>query len=74
MLDRFVCGLHAPVQREVLKQDPTTFAAACQMAERLARLEAVIDARFSNNNNNGKAKNTYETNPYHQGGFLLTDV
>ena len=41
MLDRFMRGLNADVQRELLKQDPPTFAAACQMAERLARLEAV---------------------------------
>ena len=42
MLDRFMRGLSPDVQRELLKQDPPTFAAACQMAERLARLEAEI--------------------------------
>ena len=33
MLDRFMKGLISDVQRELLKQDPLTFAAACQMAE-----------------------------------------
>ena len=49
------------------------FSAACQMAERLARLDAVIDARFNTSHNN-KNKQTHDTNPYNQGGFLPTDV
>ena len=66
MLDRFMRGLNPDVQRELLKQDPPTFAAACQMAERLACLEAVIEARLpSNNNNQNKHKQTYNNNPYH---------
>ena len=43
------------------------------MAERLARLDAVIDARFNTSNNN-KNKQIHDTNPYNQGGFLPTDV
>ena len=43
------------------------------MAERLARLDAVIDARFNTSNNN-KNKQIHNTNPYNQGGFLPTDV
>ena len=52
MLDRFMRGLSPDVQRELLKQDPPTFATACQMAERLARLEAVIEARLPTTNQN----------------------
>ena len=52
MLDRFMRGLSPDVQRELLKQDPPTFAAACQMAERLACLEAVIEARLPTTNQN----------------------
>ena len=73
MLDHFVHGLAVPIQREILKQDPPTFSATCQMAERLARLDAVIDARFNTSNNN-KNKQIHNTNPYNQGGFLPTDV
>ena len=43
------------------------------MAERLAWLDAVIDARFNTSNNN-KNKQIHDTNPYNQGGFLPTDV
>ena len=32
MLDRFMRSLSPDVQRKLLKQDPPTFAAACQMA------------------------------------------
>ena len=46
MLDRFMRGLRPDVQRELLKQDPPTFAAACQMAEHLACLETVIETRL----------------------------
>ena len=75
MLDRFMRGLSPDVQRELLKQDPPTFAAACQMAELLARLEAMIEAHLpSSNQNQNKNKQHYTNNPYHQGGFLPTDV
>ena len=73
MLDCFVRGLAVPIQREILKQDPPMFSATCQMAEQLARLDAVIDARFNTSNNN-KNKQVYNTNPYNQGGFFPTDV
>ena len=43
------------------------------MAERLARLDAVIDARFNTSHNN-KNKQTHNTNPYNQGSFLPTDM
>ena len=56
MLDRFIRGLSPDVQRELLKQDPPTFAAACQMAERLARLEAVIEACLPSTNQKPKRK------------------
>ena len=56
LFDRFLPSLNAPVQHKVLKQDLNTFAVACQMAERLARLETVIDECFSNSSNNCKAK------------------
>ena len=66
MLDRFMRGLSPDVQRELLKQDPPTFAAACQMAEHLARLEAVIEARLpTTNQNQNKNKQHYTNNPYH---------
>ena len=48
-------------------------SAMCQMAERLAHLHAVIDAQFKTSHNN-KNKQTHNTNPYNQGGFLPTDV
>ena len=57
----------------MLKQDPPTFSAACQIAEQLARLDAVIDERF-NTSHNKKNKQAQDTNPYNQGGFLLIDV
>ena len=57
MLDRFMRGLSPDVQRELLKQYPTTFAAACQMAERLAHLEAMIEAHLlSSKQNQNKNK------------------
>ena len=66
MLDRFMRGLSPDVQWELLKQDPPTFAAACQMAEHLARLEAVIEARLpTTNQNQNKNKQHYPSNPYH---------
>ena len=52
MLDRFIRGLSPDVQRELLKQDPPTFAAACQMAEFLACLQAVIEAYLPSTNQN----------------------
>ena len=52
MLDRFMRGLSPDVQRELLKQDPPTFAAACQMAADLAHLEAVIEACLPSTNHN----------------------
>ena len=52
MIDRFIRGLSLDMQRELLKQDPPTFAAACQMAERLAHLEAVIQACLPSTNQN----------------------
>lgn len=39
MLDRFVHGLRKNVQREVLKDNPATFADACMLAERIGRLD-----------------------------------
>ena len=42
--------LSPDVQRELLKEDPPTLAAACQMAERLAHLEAVIEAHLPSTN------------------------
>ena len=66
MLDRFMRGLSPDVQRELLKQDLPTFAAACQMAEHLAHLEAVIEACLpSTNQNQNKNKQHYTNNPYH---------
>ena len=44
MLDRFMRGLSPDVQRKLLKKNPPTFAAACQMAEHLAHLEAMTEA------------------------------
>ena len=73
MLDRFIRGLSTNIQRELLKQDPPSFASACQMAERLARLDAVIESRFANTNKNKHTSNA-NNNPYHAGGFLPTDV
>ena len=46
MLDRFMRGLNPDMQSKLLKQTPPTSAAACQMAEHLACLEAVIDVVF----------------------------
>ena len=43
------------------------------MAEQLARLDAVIDARFKTSHNN-KNKQTHDMNPYNQGGFRPTDM
>ena len=66
MLDRFMRALIPDVQRELLKQDPPTFAAACQMAEHLASLEAVIEARLpSFNQNQNKNKQHFTNNSYH---------
>ena len=45
----------------------------CQMAEWLAHLDAMIAAWFNTAHNN-KSKQTQDTNPYNQGGFLPTDV
>ena len=60
-------ALNPDVQRELLKQDPPTFAAACQMAERLARLEAVIEARLPSSNQN--PNNTTQTTHITKVGF-----
>ena len=66
MLNRFMRGLSPDVQRELLKQDPSTFAAACQMAEHQTCLEAVIEAHLlSFNQNQNKNKQHYTNNPYH---------
>ena len=75
MLNRFMRVLNPYVQWELLKYDLPTYAAACQMAECLARLKAVIKACLpSNTNNQTKNKQHYKNNPYHQDGFLPTDI
>ena len=75
ILDRFMRGLSPDMQRDLLKQHPPTFAAACHMADHLACLEAVIETHLPGiNHNQDKNKQHYTNNPYHQGEFLPTDV
>ena len=42
LLDRFIRGLCTNIQKEVLKEDPSTFEKACLIAERCARLDSLI--------------------------------
>ena len=42
MLDCFICGLRKSVQREVLKENPSTFGDACMLAERIGHLDDFV--------------------------------
>ena len=63
-MDRFVRGLGKATQRSVLLEDPTTFEQAMQIAERVSRLDAVLQGRFNQQN---------KVDPYFVGGFLPSD-
>ena len=49
MLDRFIRGLKPAIQREVLKDNPSTFADACMLAERIGRLDTYLTHSKSSN-------------------------
>ena len=42
MFDRFISGLQKLVQREVLKENPSTFGNACMLAEQIGRLDDFV--------------------------------
>ena len=68
-------GLNPDVKWELLKQDPPTFATACQMAEHLACFGNCDQSMSSKQYQKPKPKKQHNNkNPYHQGGFLPTEV
>ena len=66
-MDRFIRGLNKATQRSVLLEDPASFEVATQVAERVSRLDDVVQGRFANR----QTQNNQD--PYLVGGFLPTD-
>ena len=42
MLDCFIYGLQQSVQKEVLKENPSTFGDVCMLAERIGHLDDFV--------------------------------
>lgn len=55
MLDKFIRGLRKSVQREVLKENPSTFSDACMLAERIGRLDDFVRESGGSGSRNGYA-------------------
>ena len=49
MLNHFIQGLQKSVQREVLKENPSTFGDACMLAECIGRLDDFVWESGGNN-------------------------